>query len=657
MLDRLIHVLVQSNNEAADDLLLEALRLGNEQEKAIALGGLIRRRTLRGLSGVIDCFETLPEPLRIAILRDIKAFHSALRECGRSKDSLRRMASMKMIACGHQGKLAFVLSENLHEADPALSKAAAEAMVALARWITMETRNLQKGNWAAGPATQLAGSPPPLGSDPPPISPATVYRQLMEERPEVEQAVARALDVHRGAHGPELLRAGLLLCDWPGSKTLAILNTIKHGGQSGLIRKLQQPPASEHVEAFLLGASHGGLRTHFGATFAQIVEPPAMESLLRKTHWLKDYQLQICMRQVIRGPWLSENDLQAEILRRSPMDAARIGHWIACTGAEESAQDQRLIQLYVNSRNDFDARLRLLRLAARRPRGTSVQLLKAFLTDPDERLARMAVREIVRRRPADYNNMLLQLMTGASPSIRRIIARAVGQQGFEQFWQRFGTLDKATRRQAGKAMLKILPDAPQRLARRLADGPIEQRLKAMQIVQELELAQPMLELLVRLCSDPNPRLRSKAIHVLGNAPEFAMDVLLDHVLNDSDARVRANAIEVLEAKRKTQYLPLLTQRAREANNRERANAIKAMHQMKLGNASTQLQNMLQDERPEHRISALWTMRQVGLWDLLREVGRMAREDDNLRVRRYALGILRTVSEAVLASQTPRTKSA
>ena len=49
---------------------------------------------------------------------------------------------------------------------------------------------------------------------------------------EIEAAVARAMDVHRGRHGQELLRAGLLLCDWSGSKTLAILNTAKHGGQS-----------------------------------------------------------------------------------------------------------------------------------------------------------------------------------------------------------------------------------------------------------------------------------------------------------------------------------------------------------------------------------------------------------------------------------------
>ena len=54
--------------------------------------------------------------------------------------------------------------------------------------------------------------------------------------------------------------------------------------------------------------------------------------------------------------------------------------------------------------------------------------------------------------------------------------------------------------------------------------------------------------------------------------------------------------------------------------------------------------MLRDERPEHRISALWALRQIGWWQLLTEVGRLAKSDGNLRVRRYALTILRGIAE-------------
>ena len=195
-------------------------------------------------------------------------------------------------------------------------------------------------------------------------------------------------------------------------------------------------------------------------------------------------------------------------------------------------------------------------------------------------------------------------------------------------------------------MLKLLPDAAGQLARLLLRGPVQQRLKALQMAQELDLLEQLHPTLMQLANDPNPKLRSKAMHLLGEAPAGATDVLLEHVLNDDDARVRANAIEVLEERQDPAYIPVLTKLARESSNRERANAIKALHRLRVGIASQQLMNMLKDERPEHRISAMWALRQIGWWQMLREVGQLAKEDANPRVRRYALGVLRTVINTV-----------
>src|SRR5881227_1254738 len=110
MIQQLIQALIASENEAADEVLLEALRLGNVTEQGQALDALIKRETTRGLGGVI----ALSDPLKLRILNKIRAFHHALREAGRSDDVARRLAALKLIALGRQGKLAYVLSENLH---------------------------------------------------------------------------------------------------------------------------------------------------------------------------------------------------------------------------------------------------------------------------------------------------------------------------------------------------------------------------------------------------------------------------------------------------------------------------------------------------------------------------------------------------------------
>lgn len=646
MLDQLLDALVQSKNEAADDLLLEAMALGTEAEKSVALGALMRRGTTHGLGGVVGIFEELPESIQNEILKNIRTFHHAIRECGRSEIQSRRQAAMMLIALGRQGKLAYVLSENLHHEDEALSRSAIESLVALARWVSVESRRLQ----AQGPAADETAADAGESAAGPSPAAQSIYKQLMDQRPEIEQAVARAIDVHRGRHSADLLRAALLLCDWRGSKTLAILQSSKHGGQGPMMRRLQQRPDSEHVEAFLLAAAHGGLRAQFALVFSHIDEAPVLDAMLRRTYWLKDHQLQASLHHVTRGLWWSEPDLLRDLERRDAANASLIGEWIAVSGMHDITQDERLDKLRLHAKDDFAARLRLLRIAFRRKRGSSVTLIRNFLNDPDERIARMATREIVRRRPQDYENVLLQQMTTAGESVRRVIARSVGQSGFDQFWQRFDRLDRNTRKQAGKAMLKLLPDGIPRLGRRLLNGPLEHRIKAMQMTSELELAEPLRNVLLQLCQDPNAKLRSKAVAVIGTIKSVEPDVLIERLLQDTDARVRANTIEVLEAKQRTQFLPILAQRARAANNRERANAIKAMQRMKVSNATKELSTMLHDARPEHRISALWALRQIGWWQLLTDVGKLAKEDPNIRVRRYALGILRGVAEMIRAEK-------
>lgn len=193
-------------------------------------------------------------------------------------------------------------------------------------------------------------------------------------------------------------------------------------------------------------------------------------------------------------------------------------------------------------------------------------------------------------------------------------------------------------------MLKILPDSVDRLTRRLVNGPVDQRLKALQMTHDLGLAGVLRNTLVKLVDHANPKVRSKAVSVLANAPEGGGDAMLKRALQDPDPRVRASAVEVLDAMGKLQFAPLLLETAASGQNRERANAIKALHHMGIAKAGDALQTMLQDRRPDHRVSGLWAMRQMGYWKLLNEVGRLAKEDENMRVRRYALGVLKSVAE-------------
>jgi len=156
-------------------LLLEALRIGNAKEQALALEALFRRNTVRGLGGVIGLYETLPEDFKLRILRDVKLLHHALREAGRSDDSARRLAAMKLIALGRQGKLAYVLSENLHAAEESF-QGRTEAMVALARWVATEHAGSSAERRPTKPPNRLPPSTPKLMEQRPKSKPPSPAR-------------------------------------------------------------------------------------------------------------------------------------------------------------------------------------------------------------------------------------------------------------------------------------------------------------------------------------------------------------------------------------------------------------------------------------------------------------------------------------------------
>jgi hypothetical protein len=147
LVEQLLAALISSANLAADDVLVEALRLGTEDEKWPVLEAILQRRNVRSLCGIIELYDKLPEPLQRHALENIKLLHQALREAGRSENMPLRLAALRLIALGRQGKLAYVLSENLHSSTENVSKSATEAMVALARWIATESKRLNRGEW------------------------------------------------------------------------------------------------------------------------------------------------------------------------------------------------------------------------------------------------------------------------------------------------------------------------------------------------------------------------------------------------------------------------------------------------------------------------------------------------------------------------------
>jgi len=635
MIERVLESLIESKNEAADEVLLDGLRLGSPAEQNMVLEAILRRSGMASLLGVVDAYAGFDERLQRKVLERVGSLHHALRDAGKSDMLSRRVAAISIIAHARQGKLCYVLSENLRHEDEQVSKTAANALTSLARWVNRTTRTLQE-NWESLSNDQRQG----------------MSRQLVENRSEIEQAVVRALDVHRGTRQVELTDAAALLCDAAGSVTLTILTTARHRGQSALIRRVQQTPAdAESVPAFLLAASKGHLRTGFAGAFAKMDDIRVIDAVLRRTHWLADQSMRPCLSQVTGGAFLNADGAHQLCQNASPEKVANVARWVAVVGLEPARKDAVIEQLLPHLGDDVSAKAHVIRSIQIRSRDAAegtvmtrpLSLLKRLAQDADEAVVRMAVRELMRHRSTETESAMLSMLPTAGESVRKLIGRAVGRSSFDGYWQRFDTMPAEVRKIAGRALLKLLPDTSNRIRRMLQSGSTDDVVKALQMSQELGVLNELRGTILPLCASPLAKVRSKAVMLLGDFPTPVAQVLAEKALADTDARVRANAIEVMEQKPADRFVPALTQRAREGSNRERANAIKALHQMRVSTATEQLLLMLRDNRSEHRISALWAFRRMGLWDLLSEVAKLAKQDGELRVRRYAGAVIQTIA--------------
>ncbi len=626
MLSDVLDALVASPNYAADDVLLEVLQVGTGAEQHVAMDALLRRRSRYGQTRLIAAFAELPKPLQRRLLDRADSFEGAILQAARGDDRSLRHAVVKLVAAARHGDLAAVLPEALFDADATLAADAADALAQLADGIATARRRLR---------TDLDHADAEVRE--------RAYRQMLRNRAGVQRAVARALESHPAKVAPALLRAAMLLGDHPNSPTLALAGKPKHGGQPAVLRRLQQPPEAPFVTAFLIGATHFQLRGHFANAVGQTSDTNTLEALLEHTHWLKDARLSLAVKQVKQGAWWTKAELDRELRRRTPLRLAQAAEWICAGGVDAEPRRELLVALKTGVEPSAAARLGMLRAVTSRRDPADAEVIAAFLHDPDERIARMAARELLTRRPPDYENILLRGLSTLWPSVRQLISRSVGRASFESYWRRFDQMDVITRRASGLAMLKLLPDGVERLGRRLASGRLDHRLRALQIVDELGLLSPLRARLVPLCDDPNPRVRSKAVKLLGRTTAATPEALLDRALSDTDARVRANAIEVLETTRRFEFLPLLVERAARGEPRERANAIKALVRLEFPRVEPLMKAMLVDRRPEHRISGVWAARHVPQSGALALVAGLARRDPNPRVRRYALKLVQHVA--------------
>ena len=627
MIGSLYPLLCAVKSPAATGALLEALRLGDADEREAVAETLLQRGDADANAGLIASYRGLPESVRAKLVERRDALAPALRRLAREHAG--RAGVTAFIADAGGANLIDILGELLASRTPSAVDAAAEAAAGLAR----SDDSAVRAALADVVADALGDSGNATAT---PASLANLTRA----------AVALMSDGEPGPLGA-LVRKG-------GPRFDVIAGHVSRGNDAeSAVAALAIAEASPRGKAVLQNA------------VAAAASRPALDALLANGHRLLLAPVATAARDVAGGRWSTSAGIRQELHEQRrvdgttthPADAATVAslaQWVAASAIAGEAYAEQCVELALAA-PDVAAKLAILRAADGRERAgrdlIPLALLGKLSSDADVAVVRAAVRKLADRvasprspqDAAEAERLLVRACGAGDASVRAAGRRGLGN-AFARYWSGFDRLSPAARTSTGRAVAKLVPDFLPRLRRLAASGPAAARLRALAVADASNCVPPLAAAVLAASRDGDARLRSKAALLLGRlADRDDAKAALDLLLDDADPRVRANALESLPAARVADHRDLVLRLASSGEPRERANAVVRLGELGDEASGETVGRMLRDPRDAHRLSGVWAVERAQLWPLLGDVVALAKADRNASIRRSALSATRRIA--------------
>ena len=142
-----------------------------------------------------------------------------------------------------------------------------------------------------------------------------------------------------------------------------------------------------------------------------------------------------------------------------------------------------------------------------------------------------------------------------------------------------------------------------RLGQRASDGTV--RLRLVELIERVSQGNRAIEKIKALADDPDKRVRSKVVRLLGRISEEAAEAR--RKLNDPDPRVRSAAVEALWGHAAEHGRPVFTSALTDSNHRVRGNAIAGLYSLDDTACLPALRGLLDDTDDVVRRAGIWTV--------------------------------------------------
>jgi HEAT repeats len=239
-------------------------------------------------------------------------------------------------------------------------------------------------------------------------------------------------------------------------------------------------------------------------------------------------------------------------------------------------------------------------------------LIDQFAQNPP--LAGKAMREMVESDGNTFTQQALNLLktVPVGPGSNYILTLLLRDTSFLSKLSDPGLFSLPEATEIAKRVQKLDPSFDVRIVKQIASAASNaDQLEAATAERLLELMSAfsdlsrILPVLAELLKHPSPRIRSKAVLLIGRASANAK--LAESHLKETDKRVRANAIEALWGNASNEARSILSAAASDSNNRVAANAVLGLYKLDETYSIALILDMAENPSPIFRLSAVWTM--------------------------------------------------
>ncbi|UCG17200.1 MAG: HEAT repeat domain-containing protein [Phycisphaerales bacterium] len=601
-------VLARSCNLAADRALVTALPDLSPEDRETALDTLVRRERGQGLAAVVARFPSFDAALQALVLARADRLSAGVRAAIDSGNIDTRTAAVELIRRSGSSKLAYLLAGALSQRCPRTRMRAGNALQQL---VAEHLR--QRDVTPADPAAR-------------------------RERRQLAMAIRQALACWEAHFRTEVITAAMWLAEeledvivhragQPRSKLGRAFDELLRGGYD------------RHTTGYLLRALRSPiLRGKAARWIGACADDTFMLALLDELWVTADPRMCKALSWIRRLAWLEDG-----IRPLLELDARRSEAAAALVGGVGITNDAKvgLLQTMVTAGRPALRRAAMWQLVGNRS-PEAVAALRCLAKRGQRALARVADRELKRRSRAD-------LVTSPSASARGTESDRSVVSTFDAYWTRFDRLDDARRAEFGRRLRAALPDFDRQVRTRLASSDPADRVRSVQLVRAVGMADEADNHLYGLAHDADPLVRSVAMRALEALDNPAARRILRNALRDSDERVQANAIEALDALEASEFHDDIKDKLGAPSARVRASAVKLLLKLQRREAVDALLAMLDAAPRADRLGAVWVVERLRLQSLTDRLAELARVDPDPQVRRRAARVARQVGEAPTVS--------